>query len=149
MDDMAAIAVLPDPVVRIIGVGSKDVAGIWPLVVGYIEPVLELDDNSYSAAHVLAGIQEREAQLWVALVDDEPKGCVVSRIIVHPNLTELFCRIVGGEELESWMAPMMETLTGFAKAKGCVRIEGAGRRGWARAIPGMKEVGSLMRMKVQ
>lgn len=144
MDDVAAIAIVP-PEVSILGIPSREAAGVWPLVVGYVEPVIELAGGAYSTADTLAEIQTTDTQLWVAMVDGELKGCVISRIVKHPQLSELFCLVVGGEHVEDWGEPMFARLEEFARAKGCARIEGVGRRGWARVLPGMKEVASLMR----
>lgn len=145
MDDVAAIAIVPDPKVEIVPIASRDAAGVWPLVIDYIRPVCEIAGGAYEPEDILAEIARADQQLWIVLVDGETKGCVVSRVLVHPRLKELFCPVVGGDGLEDWGAAMFAKLEEFARAHGCARIEGVGRRGWARVLPGMKEVASLMR----
>ena len=148
MDNLAASTEAPEAPrtdVRIYGVPSDEARALWPHVVGFVKPALDIAGGAYLPEHVLADIVSRDSQLWIAVVGDRISGCVISRILRHPNLSEIFCPVVGGDGLDVWGAPLFERIEAFARSVGATRIEGVGRRGWARALPGMKEVGSLMR----
>jgi hypothetical protein len=147
MDDLAAIAVLPDPEARIVPIPSRDAAGVWPLALPLLDPAIALAGGDFEPSDVLAAIEARDFQLWLAQSDDDVIGAVVSTLTVYPRGKALGCLFVGGEigRIEEWWRPMLAALEKFAHATACRRIEGALRPGWSRLLPGMKIVGAMMR----
>jgi hypothetical protein len=131
----------------VIGVPSWEARRAWPLVESMLAPAIALTGGAYEPNDVLADIEKQNAQLWVVLIGESVVGAVVSTIIVYPRLTSLACPFVGGADnrLADWWRPTFEMLEAFARAKGCKRIEGGVRKGWARLLPGMESVGVMLR----
>lgn len=143
----SAVTITP----TIVGVPSWEARNAWPLALPLIGKAIDLTDGAFEASDVLQAIEAQEAQLWIAYTDAAVLGAVVSKIIVFPRKRTLYCPFVGGEigRLKEWWEPMFAKLEEFARAKGCDWIEGSVRDGWARVLPGMKRIGSMLRKDLQ
>lgn len=132
---------------EIIGVPSWEARRAWRLAEPLLAPSIELTGGAYEPDDVLADIERQNAQLWIVLMGESVVGAVVSTIVIYPRLKALACPFVGGADnrLAEWWAPTFAHLEAFARAKDCTRIEGGVRRGWARLLPGMKDIGAMLR----
>lgn len=134
----------------IFGVPSWEAKNAWPLVEPLLAPSIALTKGAYEPEDVLKEIEAQDAQLWVAYTDNAVLGAVVSKIVIYPRKRVLFCTFVGGIEgrLADWWGAMYERLKEAKTAKQCDRIEGIGRRGWARQLPDMKYAGDYLMAEI-
>ena len=82
-------------------------------------------------------------RIWLAESSGELLGAVVGYEIPYPNRRSLAVLLIAGRERERWQYDMMEVVEGAARASGCDLIEGVGREGFGRVLPGYKVVGLL------
>lgn len=130
----------------ILAVAPWDVRKAWILAGPLLAPSIALTKGAYEPDDVLRALEAREGQLWVAMTDTAMLGAVASKIVTYPRKRSLYCPFVGGDigRLNEWWKPMFARLIEFAHVEECHRIEGAGRTGWARKLPGMEATGSLL-----
>ena len=55
---------------------------------------------------------------------------------------------IGGGDLRVWWPAFRNRLVQFAKSHGCKRIEGGGRKGWAKIMAGMEVRGYFLQMEI-
>jgi hypothetical protein len=103
--------------------------GLWPL----LKPAY---DACPDKRDILAGLYSRDLQLWAVYASKIPLAGIVTCLNQVGTSGELHCRIwlVGGSRLIEWAADFIEKLKLWAKAEGCVEIDGTGRPGWARIV---------------
>lgn len=100
----------------------------------WIEAALKRDViGTHDADDVWNVIEAGQAQLWPT-----PNSAVVTKIDTYPKARILQAWLAGGKlrEIRSTEARIRE----WAKAAGCDFFVIAGRRGWARALKGYREV---------
>lgn len=103
---------------------------LWPLLAGAL---LE-HPGTYEKHHVWAEIEAGRAQLWPA-----PHSAVVTFIHVYPTgLKELRGWLAAGDVVE--IQALEPIVSDWAKREGCSRFVLTGRRGWARALDGFREI---------
>lgn len=121
--------------VHIHGVPSMDARTVWPVVEAWVSAACEYADGLIEARHILDEIERAERQLWVVCLDGTPAAVATTRIDVHPTgIRVLSVPTVGGSGMDLWLGPLVDTLRRYARAQGCVGLEGCGRRGWTRAL---------------
>lgn len=86
----------------------------------------------------LSDVQEEclsgDAELWVASVDGELSGAMVTQVQQHRARRILELRYLAGMPFRHW-AEVQSDLAAWAKCRGCSAIRIRGRRGWLRLLP--------------
>ena len=108
------------------------VAQCWPKIEGYIEKAAEYTYGRFTAGNIYDLVSEGEYQLWIAFEGQDIKSAVVTNVTTYPQRKLLCMQFCGGEDLSSWVKPMLATLRSFAKDVGCDGIESTARPGWAK-----------------
>ncbi len=119
-------------------VPTEQVNAWWPRVLPFLLPAIERGGRA-TPDEVLKWLIRGDYQLWIC---GDIKGAMTTAISEYPGshwLTVVHC---GGRDLSSWVSGVNQ-LTDFAKARACVGIEGIGRKGWKRMLPGFTERGVL------
>lgn len=93
----------------------------------WIEAALEYSGGTHDFIHVVEGIKSGTMQLWPT-----PRGCIVSEIVLYPNLKHLNI-FLGGGELDQIM-DMHTDVINWAKAQGCSALTMTGRAGWKKPL---------------
>jgi hypothetical protein len=73
-------------------------------------------------------VERGEAQFWPF-----SRSAMVSLIFDEPQAKSLHQWLIGGD-LGQVLGEMRETIEAWARAQGCTRLLGAGRRGWERVL---------------
>ena len=85
--------------------------------------------------------------VWVAIVDNDIKGAVVTEVNDWPENRALRILSLGGDGMKDWIGAVVETLRDHARTNGCDRLVTEGRRGWERVL-GLKPVRFVYEMEI-
>jgi len=108
---------------------------VWPKVEEYLEGAAKYTYGRYDVDDIKSLITEYDWLLWIAFEEGgNVKGTVVTHFIDYPRARYLSCPFVAGEDLDSWKAPMLNTLKRWARDSYCVGLESSARIGWERAL---------------
>lgn len=134
-----------------IGVPSDRLTGrIWGLVCNDIERACDHSAGRLTAADCFERIMARDMQLWVMFEDDDYLGVGVTEVPVYPSLKLLCVVCLGGTGMDHWIEAFDSTMTTYAKAVGCSRVEASVRPGMARKLSnrGYKQVAIVIEREV-
>lgn len=105
----------------------------WTRLRPLIEKALPYNGGTHTIEDIEAGLAAGRFHFWGA-----EKSAVVTEFVEYPQLRALNVFLIGGELNEvRAMAPQIEQ---YAREHGCKRIQGAGRPGWERALPGFRRL---------
>lgn len=72
--------------------------------------------------------------LWIAFDDDRIWGVVTTRFVEYPKFKRMEIVFCAGDDLKSWMRPMLDVLGRWHDDNGCTGMELVGRSGWERVL---------------
>jgi hypothetical protein len=115
------------------GIPDNHIHLVWPTMWPLLKPAYE---KSREKTDLLAGIMSRDLQAWAVYENNALVAGIVSRLLRPEGTSSLNCRVwlVGGSRLSEWAPDFITKLIPWAKAEGCDRISGGGRRGWSRIV---------------
>ncbi len=123
------------------GIDKMDVPWIWPEALELLEPAIERDSGRMSAQDVLMQARQGLVKLWIATEEGHLIGITAARPVKYPAKKGLFIMFIAGHEREKWQERMMAVVEEGARHIGCDIIEGIGRRGFGRILPGYRVAG--------
>jgi hypothetical protein len=97
----------------------------WPKVEAVIAPAVALNSGR------------------VSIAEGEVLGALIGYEVKYPSRKSLAVLMIAGRSRQSWQDGMMETVERAARNGGCDLIEGIGRKGFGRVLPGYDVVGFL------
>ena len=103
----------------------------------WVEAALEYDVGTHDVADVWSKIEQGHAQLWPL-----PNSVLITTIDVYPKRKALHWWIAGGDLKE--IQENEPRVNEWAKRMGCDIAMIGGRKGWLRAVPGYREVQTVM-----
>ena len=106
----------------------------WSKLEGFIKNAAEYTYGRFAAEDLYKLVKADEHQLWVAFEGEDFKSAVITNIVSYPQCRSLCIGFCGGQELETWVTPMLDTLKRYAKDMGCDSIEVFGRPGWSKIL---------------
>lgn len=115
----------------------QDTLAKWSLHRGALLEAISHTHGTHTEDDVLAMILLGKLMLWA-----NDGAAMVTEFVDYPRLRAVNVFICGGA-----IEPMWEVearVIAHAKAHGCTRITGGGRRGWQRALPGYHMGGYFM-----
>jgi hypothetical protein len=106
----------------------------WTRCAPWIGAALEYSGGSHDLEDVKAAVERGEARLW-----GWPNSAVVTELQNWPRGRFLLIWLAGGalDELRDVMLPQVED---YGREQGCDRVYVIGRSGWAKALPGYRQV---------
>lgn len=107
---------------------------VWP----WLEKAIERSGGTHHKEHLLARIFAGKAQLWT----EEDGACVTTIEKYDTGLLEVYGWLAGGE-LEA-VQRIVARIEKWAKANGINRARIEGRRGWVKALPGYRELATVI-----
>ncbi len=90
---------------------------------------------------VLSTILLGKTNAWIAVDGGKIIGVVVADRREYPRMRALNIIFIAGARRKDWQAPMLEVVETQARQAGCQVIEGLGRIGWGRVVPGYRVTG--------
>ena len=114
---------------------------MWPFVREHIVRATEHSDGTFDAAAVLEKLLAGD---WILLLLGDAAAVACVEVCQYPRSLTVRVPIIGGTGMTEWLPALMETVEGWARKIGADRVEGCGRRGWARAAPGYSVVAHII-----
>lgn len=115
----------------IVGIPHAQIEQWWPLIEPLVAKALKYADGKYAPENVLEGLKARQYQLWMANVLD---AICVTQIINYPQKRVCIVFLAAGKNMHRWVNEMDETISAWARERGCKSIEMHGRPGWERVL---------------
>lgn len=111
----------------------------WSKVEKFIQDGLDTSDmglltTDYLKERCEAGVYG----LWIYIVENEIKAAAVLALETYPRAKVVTVISVGGYDMKEWNRKFFGRIEEFAKEMGCKYVMAAGRKGWSRAIEGVK-----------
>jgi hypothetical protein len=120
--------------ITIQGIQAEEAQDWWPKVAKWCEAALAHGGDLLNLDDVKQGVADREMQLWVIHEWRDLKAVCVTSINVWPRAKVLTAIIVGGEEMDKWVEPLVDLLVRYGRAEGCKTVDAHGRRGWTKTL---------------
>jgi hypothetical protein len=120
---------------------------LWGEIAPHLER-LELHGDCLASA-IRADLKASAKQLWGYQQDGRVLGVAITSVIETPRGRAL--EIYGGvgtESVRGQIEDVFSEIKKWAASMGCRRIRIAGRKGWLRRIPELKQVGIIMEMEI-
>jgi hypothetical protein len=124
----------------------EDVMAAWPDVEPLIRRAVKLwgrEDTLDVAGALLKG----EYQCFLAVKDGKPIAVAITQLARTRNGMVADIPYVAGEHLTEWIKFTQDVFS-WCKAQGCVLVEGIGRPGWERVLPGFDRTGITLRKRL-
>jgi hypothetical protein len=118
---------------------------IWPDFMHFIEDSLEYSNGIWNIEDVEERLFTGNAVLWIAY-NGSPRAAGVTWIEEFPQCRDLNMAFAGGD-MKS-IQGLVKMGEDYAKSEGCQGIRCYGRRGWAKALPGYKEISTISRKEL-
>lgn len=109
---------------------------LWPMVASLIDRAYEATD-ALMPVDLLLKLRRGDQLLWIATTDDEVLAALTTELIWRRSGLVLLLKAVGGSEIELWK-DHLPAIEDYAWSKGCVKVCGEGRGGWARKLTGYR-----------
>ncbi len=99
-----------------------------------VEEAAEYSNGRFTAVDVYVDCLRGQQSMWVAYDDEGIKGCCTVRIVQYPNLKACLLDVIAGDNVDQWLEEGFNVISKYARAKGCIKMEGNGRPGWEPRI---------------
>lgn len=113
-------------------VPSPEVGAKWHLAEPWVRSAVNEGALSTTAEDWKASCLARKAQLWL-ICAPEIVGCGITEIYETAKGLTCGVPILAAADFADLEA-LFDTVESWARAEGCVRLEGFGRQGWVRAL---------------
>ena len=126
---------------RLRAIAQWEVPLYWHRIEGLLKPVMRRPEVDNTLEDVEKFLRAGSMQAWhvdwktVVITAIQPFGADPQRP------TKRVCQIVycAGEDMETWLEPVVAQLKTWAGSMGCEVLRISGRRGWQRVLPDFKE----------
>jgi hypothetical protein len=122
-------------------IGVADIARLAPVLEPLLAPAVALSTGRMNVADVFELVAKEQARIWLAFEGDELFGAAFGRPVQYAQRKALSIPFIAGTERQRWEAQMLAALEHGARYIGCDLLEGIGRRGFARILPGFRVTG--------
>jgi hypothetical protein len=135
-------AVEPEATTAVAALTPDQAAHFWPTIGPLLAPLID-DEGLYRPTDILVQCIRGHALAWVAVRNHDIIAAMITRIEAYPRKQVVVVPYIAGTGMRSWAALFLRELEAYAMAKGCTRLAGGMRRGWAR-VADFKEMGVVL-----
>jgi predicted small secreted protein len=123
--------------VKAILVLPHNVAKTWPLIALWVADALDRGKADETPDEILGRLLAGKQQLWLAWDEDAKRvrGICITEIFDSARGKACNLALGAGRDFKSW-GHLLAAVKEVARAMGCVRLEGPGRKGWERHVKG-------------
>lgn len=129
----ATTTLVGDAGVSLHPVRAEALGAYWPLAERWVRDAVRAGATIETVEDYRARCAARTAQLWTIVEDGQFIGCGITEIYDTSKGQTCGIPILSCDRFEA-LAALFDVLEQWAKAEGCVRLEGYGRQGWCRAL---------------
>lgn len=113
----------------------------WAKAKKYIEAALEHSKGTHTIDDVCLMVGAGVLKLWAL-----EKSAMLTEFLNFPRMKVLNVFIAGGDLDE--LLKLEQDLMIYAKDNGCAQIREMGRKGWAKVLPGVHQLGTALYREV-
>lgn len=114
---------------------------VWPKVEPLLAPAIERSEGLWTCEDVAKRVtSEGDWSLWFVADKETPVAAWITSILYFPRVRMLEVVFAGGIDMGEWYDLALGETEKYARALGCSRIRGYGRRGW----PGYRAIGYVV-----
>lgn len=106
----------------------------WPHVESHIASAIADYGHSWSIKDVFDDLMSSQMQLWVVWSGKLINGVICTHIYESGRGKTCAMPVVASSRMADVFGEALRVIEEFAKANGCKRLQGAGRKGWERAL---------------
>jgi hypothetical protein len=118
----------------IIAIRQDDLHKWWPQVRSFITKALTRGYGEYDDEDIHTLLEDGNATLVLAIVDNKVVAGIVTTLIEKPALRELIIMTAGGDHLDSWLPEIMDVFDKIAEEQQADAILVHGRAGWVKKL---------------
>lgn len=124
-----------DPYVppSLVPVPAPDVASRWHLAAPWVESAIREGAIVSTSDDYKAKCLAEQAQLWLLAESGAIVGAGITEIVASPRGLTCAVPVLAAVSFDV-LKTLFANLERWARAEGCVRLEGFGRAGWSRAL---------------
>jgi hypothetical protein len=122
-------------------VGAGDIMRLSPVLEPLIAPAVARSTGRMTTTDAFDLVEKEQARIWLAHDGDELLGAAFGRPVQYARRKALSIPFIAGRERQRWEAQMLAALEHGARYIGCDLLEGIGRPGFARILPGFRVTG--------
>lgn len=117
-------------------VPNDHVDAVWDKVKDYLDGAAQYTHGRYTVDDIYDCIKEYDYTLWIAFDKDKIKAAVVTNFTHYPRKKYLNMVFCGGEDIDTWIGPIIKMLQCWAFDNECDGLEATARLGWAKVFKG-------------
>ena len=107
---------------------------VWDSIKDYLEGAAQYTYGRYTVDDIYDCIKEYDYTLWIAFDEDKIKAAVLTNFTHYPHKKYLNMAFCGGEEINTWIEPVIKMLQCWAFDNKCDGLEATARLGWAKVF---------------
>lgn len=115
-------------------VRPEEVSALWDLIWPLLKPAAKRAQGGWSEQSIRDAIASGDAQLWASW-DGKIGAVAMTQIIISGDKKLCSIPLLGGKSRANWLHYEPQVCE-WAKAQGCVALEGYARPGWLRVLHG-------------
>lgn len=119
--------------VELVPIPAADVEASWHLVEPWVARAVREGARIETVESYKARCLDRSAQLWLLREKGEVAGAGITEIYDCPQGPTCAVPVLAAVSFET-LEVLFETVEQWARAEGCVSLEGYGRFGWVRSL---------------
>lgn len=119
--------------ITLLPIRSELLDDAWPHAEPWVRSAVERGATIATVEGYRAQCAARTAQLWMMIENSKAIGCGITEIYDTSKGMTCAVPILACDRFEA-LEVLFDVLEQWAKAEGCVRLEGYGRQGWVRAL---------------
>jgi len=117
----------------------------WPTAtIQHLLRALEIGDDGTTLDEVRQQINDRRSMLWVGYIGDTHKMSIVLTI----ENTALYAWLMGGEDMDDWIDPLVAAMRRYAREKGLTHLKAVTRPGLAKTLKGWRTTATIIRAEI-
>lgn len=115
------------------GVPASDIAKIWPVILPFVVDAMSWTPAiRHTPEHIFGGLLTKKYQLWVSVRSRRIEGVLITEVVDYPRCKVCRYVILSGRNASQNWVKFEPIIAAWAKAQGCSKMEGVGRKGWGR-----------------
>lgn len=135
---------------RLEPIAPWDAVKHWSIIVGRVAECGVAAGDLRSPDEWLERIESKDAQLWLIRKGQNIAGCVITEIYDTRRGKTCAMPVTAADDMAAAIPVVLDVIGRWAKEHGCQRLEGVGRRGWARALKayGWRELVTVVEARI-